>query len=63
MMGIMLSKLSERKTNTVEFTYIKFFFFNELIDTENRLVRGKSSGWGMDKMGEAGPKNFQLQYK
>lgn len=58
----MLSKISERKTNTVEFTYIKFVF-NELIDTKNRLVRGKSSGWGMGKMGEAGPKNFQLQYK
>ena len=56
----MLYKISERKTNNVAFTYIKFFFFfNDLIDTENRLVRDKRSGWGMGKMGEVGPKNFQ----
>ena len=60
MMGIMLSEISERKTTTVHSLIESWFFFNELMDTENRLVRDKRSGWGMGKMGEAGPKNFQL---
>ena len=58
---IMLSEISQRRTNTVwPDLYVKSEK-SKLTDTENRLVVARGGGWGVGELDEGGPKVQNLQ--